>query len=89
MRQCFNMNLRASVSLPSRMPDRRCFVQRGATWVDAAAENLPRNPARVRIRFDSRQFFELLIKYPKTLPYAKSGRTIQLALGNTFYEIYE
>jgi hypothetical protein len=65
------------------------LVQPGKTSVDTDAENLPRNSARIRVRFDSRQFFELLIKYPKTLPYVKSVRNVRLALGNTVYEIYE
>ena len=71
------------------MADDHRFVQGGKMSTDAKVENLARNSPRIRVRFDSRQFFELLIKYPKTLPYVQSARNVRLALGNTIYEIYE
>jgi hypothetical protein len=48
---------------------------------------MPEAP-RVRVRFDSREFFELLSKFPKLLSLASHGQNLQLALGGTVYEIY-
>ena len=64
------------------------FIQRGEQWVDCDIEKMP-NAKRIRVRFDSREFFELIIKYPKTLPYVSMTRNIQLAVDDTVYEIYE
>lgn len=64
------------------------FIQRGNQWVDADVEKMP-NARRIRVRFDSREFFELIIKHPKTLPYVSTTRNIQLAVEDTVYEIYE
>jgi hypothetical protein len=64
------------------------FVQRGNRWVDTEVEKMP-SAKRIRVRFDSREFFELLIKYPKTLPYVSSARNVEVALDDTVYEIYE
>lgn len=83
------MNLRSSSDLASCVIHGRHFVQRGGTWVDTEVEKLPRDCARIRVRFDSRKFFELLIKYPKTLPYVTSARNVQLALDNRIYEVYD
>jgi hypothetical protein len=77
-----------SVDLPSCVIHGHHFVQRGQTWVDAEIEKMP-EARRVRVRFDSREFFELLVKYPKTLPYVTAARNVELALGDTIYEIHE
>jgi hypothetical protein len=64
------------------------FVQRGKTWVDSEVEKIP-DARHIRVRFDSHEFFELLIKYPKALPYVAANRNVTLALGDTVYEVYE
>ena len=56
--------------------------------MDADVEKMP-HARRIRVRFDSREFFELIIKHPKTLPFVSSARNIQLAVDDTIYEIYE
>jgi hypothetical protein len=82
------MNARFTFDPPSCVIHGHHFVQRGNTWVDAEVEKMP-EAKRIRVRFDSREFFELLIKYPKTLPYVTATRNVELALDNTVYEIYE
>lgn len=82
------MNATFSFDPPSCVIQGHRFVQRGGTWIDSEVEKLP-NARRIRVRFDSLEFFELLIKYPKTLPYVTATRNVQLALGDTVYEIYE
>lgn len=82
------MNARLSFDPPSCVIHGHRFIQRGDRWVDSEVEKMP-EAKRIRVRFDSREFFELLIKYPKTLPYVTSARHVELALGDTVYEIYE
>jgi hypothetical protein len=82
------MNAKLSSDRPSCVIHGHHFVQQGNTWVDANVEKMP-NAKRVRVRFDSREFFELLIKYPQTLPYVTTNRNVELALDDTVYEIYE
>ena len=82
------MNARFSFDPPSCIIHGHHFVQRGGTWVDTEVEKMP-EAKRIRVRFDSREFFDLLIKYPKTLPYVTAARNVALALGDTVYEIYE
>jgi hypothetical protein len=82
------MNARFSVDPPSCVIHGHHFVQREGRWVDADVEKMP-DARRIHVRFDSREFFELLIKYPKTLPYVTTTRTVELALGDTVYVIYE
>jgi hypothetical protein len=77
-----------SFDRPSCLVHGRQFIQRGNQWIDAKVEEMP-EARHIRVRFDSREFFELIIKYPKTLPYLSGTRNIQLALDDTVYEIYE
>ncbi len=66
----------------------RRFVQRGKQWVDEAVESMPQ-ARRIRVRFDTPEFFKLLLKQPELLPNIIGARNVQLALGDTIYEIYE
>ena len=66
----------------------RKFIQRGCQWIDAAVLQMPLAP-RIRVRFDSRHFFELLQRFPKTLPLLTAARNIRLVLAGTVYVIYE
>jgi hypothetical protein len=66
----------------------QAFIQRGTQWVHPAVEQMP-DARRVRVRFDSREYFELLNKHPKALPYLQGARNVQLPLENVVYEIYE
>jgi hypothetical protein len=65
-----------------------CFTRRGNPGLDEATSRLP-DAQRIRIRFDSREFFDLLARYPKLLPYLAAGRNVQIALGGRIYEVYE
>ncbi len=64
------------------------FVQRGQQWVDEAVVNMPQ-ARRIRVRFDTPEFFQLLLKQPELLPNIIGIRNVQLAVGDTIYEIYE
>ena len=82
------MKATISSDAPSCVIHGHHFVQRGKTWVDAEVDRKP-DARRIRVRFDSLEFFELLIKYPKALPYVTTNRNVALALDDTVYEIYE
>jgi len=82
------MNARFTFDPPSCVIKGHQFIQRGDRWVDTEVEKMP-DAKRIRVRFDSREFFELLIKYPKTLPYVTSARNVEVALDDTVYEIFE
>jgi hypothetical protein len=82
------MKTNDAFNLPGCVIHGHHFIQRGNQWVDADVEKMP-HARRIRVRFDSREFFELIIKHPKTLPYVSTSRNIQLAVDDTVYEIYE
>jgi hypothetical protein len=88
LRQSDYMKATISTEAPSCVIAGHHFVQRGKTWVDTEVEKKP-DARRIRVRFDSLEFFELLIKYPKALPYVTVNRNVALALDDTVYEIYE
>jgi hypothetical protein len=66
----------------------RHFVQRGDQWVDTKVERMP-EARRVRVRFDSREYFELVIRHPRDVPMISGARNVQVALADTVYEIYD
>jgi hypothetical protein len=66
----------------------RQFLQRGTVWIDRLVEKMPR-ARRVRIRFDSREYFQLLNRYPKLVPHFSGARHVHLAVEDTIYEIHE
>ena len=64
------------------------LARRGCEWIDAAIHGMPHAP-RVRVRFASSEFFELLRAFPSLLTLTGISRNLQLALGGTVYEIHE
>jgi len=82
------MKAAISSDAPSCVIHGHHFVQRGNTRVDTEVEKIP-DARRIRVRFDSHEFFELLIKHPKALPYVTINRNVTLALDDTVYEVYE
>jgi hypothetical protein len=64
------------------------LARRGSEWIDAAIHCMPHAP-RVRVRFASSEFFELLRTFPNLLTLTGISRNLQLALGGTVYEIHE
>ena len=64
------------------------LIQRGREWIDAAIHRMPDAP-RVRILADSREFFDLLHRFPKLISLLTIGRNLQIALGGVVYEIHE
>ncbi len=66
----------------------RAFYQNGATWIDFEIQRMP-NAKRVRVQFDSPEYFELLKQHPKALAWLSLGRNVQFVLGQSVYEVVE
>jgi Ca-activated chloride channel homolog len=66
----------------------RTFFQNGNQWIDSNIQQMAK-ARRVQIQFNSKEYFDLLTKYPHAQPWLSVGRNLQLALDDTVYEITE
>ena len=66
----------------------RNVFQNGNQWVDSQAQK-QQNARRLRIQFNSPEYFDLAAKQPKALPWLALGQNVQFVLDDTVYEIYE
>jgi Ca-activated chloride channel family protein len=66
----------------------KSFFQNGQQWTDSAVQKQP-NAKHVRIQFGSAEYFDLVAKQPKALPWLALGQNVQFVLDNTVYDIYE
>lgn len=64
----------------------RAFFQNGAQWVDARAQALQKHE---QVRFNSDAYYALVAKHPEAAPWFALGSNMQLALGDTVYEIMD
>ncbi len=66
----------------------KSFFQNEKQWIDSAVQNSPK-AKRVRIQFGSAEYFNLVAKEARVLPWLALGQNVQFVLDNTVYEIYE
>ncbi|MBM3890721.1 MAG: VWA domain-containing protein, partial [Verrucomicrobia bacterium] len=66
----------------------RAFFQNGSQWIDSNVQAMP-NARRVQVKFNSQEYFDLIAQHPHALPWFAVGRNVQVALGNTVYEVTE
>ncbi len=66
----------------------KAFSQNGTQWIDSEIQKLP-NARRVRVQFNSPEYFHLSQQYPKTLPWLSQGREVQFVLEGIIYEIFD
>jgi Ca-activated chloride channel family protein len=66
----------------------RNFFQNSNQWIEARVQELP-NAKRVRIQFNSAEYFTLARQQPKALPWLALGQNVQFVLDGIVYEIYE
>jgi Ca-activated chloride channel family protein len=66
----------------------RSFYQNGAQWIDAGIQKL-KDPKRLRIQFNSQEYFDLIAKKPEARPWLALGQNVQFTLNGAVYEIYE
>ncbi|HEV7926434.1 MAG TPA: VIT domain-containing protein [Verrucomicrobiae bacterium] len=64
------------------------FQNQDQQWIDSDVQNLA-NAKRVRVQFDSEEYFALAAREPHALPWLALGRNVQFALDGTVYEVYE
>jgi Ca-activated chloride channel family protein len=66
----------------------KSFFQNDQQWIDSAVQKQP-SAKRVRIQFGSTEYFDLVAKQPRALPWLALGQNVQFVLDNTVYDIYE
>jgi len=67
---------------------RNFFQNEQQQWIDPTVQNLA-NAKRVRLQFNSAEYFALAAKESRALPWLSLGRNVQFVLDGTVYEIYE
>ncbi len=72
----------------SRFLAGKSFFQNGEQWVDSEIQKMP-NAKRVRVQFNSPEYFALMKKDSKMLAWLSQGRNVQFVLEGTIYEVYE
>ena len=66
----------------------RSFYQNGNQWIDASVQKL-KDAKRVRVQFNSKEYFDLVTKKPEALPWLALGQNVQFAMNGTVYEIFD
>ena len=74
----------AQYTQQSKFVNGRAFFQNGKQWVDTTAQNLTK---RQRVQFNSEDYYALLTKHPEAAPWLALGQNVQVALGDTVYEV--
>jgi len=74
----------AQYTQQSKFVNGRSFFQNGKQWVDTTAQNLTK---RQRVQFNSEDYYALLQKHPEAAPWLALGQNVQVALGDTVYEV--
>jgi len=72
----------------SRYVAGRTFYQNGSLWVDGEIQK-QMDAKRIRIQFESKDYFDLLQEHPKALAWLSLGKNVQFLLDKTIYEVYE
>jgi len=66
----------------------RAFYQNNNLWIDSKVDDA-KNKKINKIQFSSREYFDLLNKYPKTAEILSLSRNIKFIFNNEVYEIFE
>ncbi|MDQ6912861.1 MAG: VIT and VWA domain-containing protein [Verrucomicrobiota bacterium] len=74
----------AQYTQQSKFVNGRAFFQNGKQWIDAKSQSLTK---RQQVRFNSEDYFALLTAHPEAAPWLALGQNVQVALGDTVYEI--
>lgn len=77
-----------SIITQNRFVGGRAFVMKTNSWIDSEIQKKA-NAKRVRVQFDSPEYFDLVKKNPRATSWLALGRDVQFVLGETIYEIYE
>jgi hypothetical protein len=66
----------------------KTFFQNDKQWIDSAVQKHA-DAKRIRVQFGSPEYFDLIAKNEKVLPWLALGQNIQFVLDKTIYEVYE
>jgi Ca-activated chloride channel family protein len=66
----------------------KTFFQNDKQWIDSAIQRNP-DAKRIRVQFGSAEYFDLIAKNEKVLPWLALGQNVQFILDSTVYEVYE
>jgi Ca-activated chloride channel family protein len=66
----------------------RAVYQQDKFWVDSELQNQS-NAKKIRIQFNSEEYFKLLNKEPATAQFLSLGQNVRFYHKNVFYEVYE
>lgn len=72
----------------ARFVNGRTFYQNGKQWVDSELQKQPVTK-RIRLEFGSDEYFTLLKQHPEAAAWMALGRSVQLVISNTTYEIFD
>jgi hypothetical protein len=72
----------------SRFIGGKSFFQNEDQWIDSEVQKNP-NAKRVRVQFNSPEYFELISKKPKLVAWLSQGRKVQFVSDGIVYEVYE
>ena len=68
----------------SKFVNGRAFYQNGKQWIDSTAQRLTK---RQQVRFNTEEYFDLLKNHPDAAAWLALGSNVQVALGDTVYEV--
>ena len=66
----------------------RAVYQQDKLWVDSELQNQS-DVKKVRVQFNSDEYFKLLNKEPETAQFLALGQNVRFYHNNVFYEVYE
>ena len=72
----------------SRFVKGRTFYFNGSQWIDSRLQTAS-DAKRLRVQFNSPEYFDLLKQHPEATAWLSIGRNLQLLLDSTVYEIYD
>ncbi|HUR47332.1 MAG TPA: VIT domain-containing protein [Candidatus Saccharimonadales bacterium] len=72
----------------SKFAGGKTFYARDGRWMDSEAQKHEK-AARVRVKFGSPDYFELIRKTPDALTWASLGRNVQFVWEGKLYEVYD
>ena len=78
----------AQYTQQTRFVNGKNFFQNSNQWVDAKVQQFQK-ANRVRVQFNSPDYFALARKEPGALPWLALGQNVQFVLRDTVYEIYD
>jgi Ca-activated chloride channel family protein len=72
----------------TRFVNGRNFFQNGRQWIDANLQKTA-SASRVRIQFNSKEYFDLAARHPEARPWLALGQNVQFSLDGQTYEVFE